>query len=1117
MFLLRLSTVALIFLVSLLPGYCQRHATLPAGAPGAGYAAPRLTAWRILGPGGGGAQYNPAVSPHDSNLVFVSSDMTGCYISENGGDSWREFNLRFWCRFAFDPTDDKVIYAATHVAGLYRSEDRGRTWNLIYPDPAVMDRVVMTEDEGEPMLLAKTGNRYPAGASTVAVDPEDGNVIYATSSSNLIRSSNRGKSWETLAEMSGAGGRMLWIDPASPKGNRSVYVLLGYTIGAYENGKFRLMPAPAGTSWIYDMSAGSPPGGGKPVFYVIADYANGEKDGGLIISRDGGGTWQQAHTSFLEMRPPGAPTPEVRSVGCQANNPDVVYISYSELLVAGAGEKPYLGVAKSTDAGRNWQLVWKDTDVPSPNVSDAYLNERYGTDWGENPHNIFVHPRNPDLVFTTDLGRTMRTTDGGATWKAVYSVRLEDGTFTTTGIDVTTSYGVHFDPFDPKRIFISYTDIGLFRSENGGQSWIDSWKGSPYSWRNTTYAVEFDPAVQGRMWAAMSGIHDLPRMRMLNKLAPDDKWPGGILTSTDGGRNWSPTVEGMDQAPMTHVLLDPASPIEARVLYATAFATGVYKSTDGGKSWQLKNQGITGRRPLAWRLHRDALGTLYLVVVRRAPDAAAGSEEEGAIYRSRDGAETWERLTLPAGLNGPTGIVTDPRDPNRIYLNAFGRYKIYSGSPGEYGGIWVSTDGGQQWRNTHKLDQHVYDVTLDPRNPDLLYCTGYEARAWRSVDRGETWTRIPGFNFKHGHRIIPDPYNPDMVYITTYGSSVWYGPAAGSGGSEDEDLVTPEIAFGELGIVTVSPTALQAPVAGGNLPLTVTACPSCTWTVSGLPAWITLSGAGSGTGSATVTLVVAPNPGAPRAAQFSVAGIAVSISQSSSVLLLTPAGVVNGASYTAPVAPGSIAAIFGNFLMSAPLTASSFPLPFSLGGVSFLTGSTASVPLFYVYPEQAGGQIPWELSGLSQVSVTVSRTGQTSAAQTVSLATYAPGLFATNGQGTGQGSILGDNFLLAGAANPATAGSTIVQIYCTGLGPVSNRPATGAVAPVAPLAETTVKPSVTIGGAQAEVLFSGLAPGYVGLYQVNARVPQGSVKGGAVPVVLSIGGAVSNTVTIAVR
>jgi uncharacterized protein (TIGR03437 family) len=162
-------------------------------------------------------------------------------------------------------------------------------------------------------------------------------------------------------------------------------------------------------------------------------------------------------------------------------------------------------------------------------------------------------------------------------------------------------------------------------------------------------------------------------------------------------------------------------------------------------------------------------------------------------------------------------------------------------------------------------------------------------------------------------------------------------------------------------------------------------------------------------------------------------------------------------------------------------------------------------------------QVPWELAGQSQTTITFTKSTQTSSPQAMNLATYAPGIFAVNGGGTGQGAILEAANRLVDATNPATAGSTVVQIYCTGLGPVTNQPATGAPSTEKPLAETTTRPLVTIGEVPATVQFAGLTPDAVGLYQVNAQVPPGATKGSAVPVTISIGGAQSNTVTIAVR
>jgi uncharacterized protein (TIGR03437 family) len=85
-----------------------------------------------------------------------------------------------------------------------------------------------------------------------------------------------------------------------------------------------------------------------------------------------------------------------------------------------------------------------------------------------------------------------------------------------------------------------------------------------------------------------------------------------------------------------------------------------------------------------------------------------------------------------------------------------------------------------------------------------------------------------------------------------------------------------------------------------------------------------------------------------------------------------------------------------------------------------------------------------------------------------------------------------------------------------GLGAVSNQPEDGAPASSTTLSQTSSTPTVTIGNLPANVTFSGLAPGFVGLYQVNALVPATVPAGGAVPVVVSLGGVASNTATIAV-
>jgi trimeric autotransporter adhesin len=236
-------------------------------------------------------------------------------------------------------------------------------------------------------------------------------------------------------------------------------------------------------------------------------------------------------------------------------------------------------------------------------------------------------------------------------------------------------------------------------------------------------------------------------------------------------------------------------------------------------------------------------------------------------------------------------------------------------------------------------------------------------------------------------------------------------------------------------------------------------------------------------------------------------------------LSINPGGTVNAASSApnTPVAPGSIATVYGAFLITSLSTASAVPLPINLAGLSLEFGASLTAPLFAVSSGQINFQVPWELAGQSQTTLSASINGQTSPTQTLALATYAPGLFSLNSQGSGPGAILDSSYNLVNSSNPATAGVTIIQIYCTGLGPVTNQPPSGSPPSGSQLSQTTATPTVTIGGAPATVLFSGLAPGSVGEYQVDALVPAASSKGAAVPVIIAIGGATSNTVTIAVQ
>jgi len=209
---------------------------------------------------------------------------------------------------------------------------------------------------------------------------------------------------------------------------------------------------------------------------------------------------------------------------------------------------------------------------------------------------------------------------------------------------------------------------------------------------------------------------------------------------------------------------------------------------------------------------------------------------------------------------------------------------------------------------------------------------------------------------------------------------------------------------------------------------------------------------------------------------------------------LNAGGVVSAASFTPapnnPATAGEIVSIFGtNFLSSGRADASAIPLPLQLGpGNTSVNACGRNMPLFSAFPGQINAQLPNECpaTGTAQVNVTVG--GQASATQTINLAPAAPGIFTLASTGTGDAAILHADNSRVGAASPAKAGEQ-VMIFCTGLGPTSPSFASGSAAIGANA--TTMPVVVTIGGRNASVVHSGLAAGFVGLYQVNAIVPSG--------------------------
>ncbi len=248
------------------------------------------------------------------------------------------------------------------------------------------------------------------------------------------------------------------------------------------------------------------------------------------------------------------------------------------------------------------------------------------------------------------------------------------------------------------------------------------------------------------------------------------------------------------------------------------------------------------------------------------------------------------------------------------------------------------------------------------------------------------------------------------------------------------------------------------------------------------------------------------------------ADVTIEIIEGAVVPLVSEGGLVNAASFErAPqISPGSLISLFGESLAEGSVVATEAPLPELLAGSQVKLGDRP-LKLFFAGGNQINAQIPFDIEPNLQHRIEIRRGTAASVPEQVTVAPTQPGIFAVNQAGTGQGAITDAfSFVPSDAQAPARVGD-ILAAFCTGLGAVNPPAPEGQQAPVDPLSRTVNPVTAMVDGRPAQVQFSGLAPGFAGLYQVNFVVPEGTTPGPAVPVTLSVGGKTSPPVNIVVQ
>jgi photosystem II stability/assembly factor-like uncharacterized protein len=725
--------------------------------------------WEPIGLSGGGGMFSPAISPANPDLMMLNCDMSAAYISEDGGRNWRmihQAQLRSdtQCRPAFHPTDANVIYASS--GGRLRvSRDGGKTFEPLGDlKQSLQGEIAINPANPTELLVGTRGGRCwlsrDAGLTWQACNGPEGRVLgfhfdRATRGQGMVAATEKGI-WR-----SDDGGR-LWTEKMEGLPSKQVQ---GFAAGSRADDKLSVLYCS-----------------------VPSQEENGVFKGGIYRSKDRGDTWEWAMGTGINTETKKADQWAYGSVAQyhQLLTTDAQPLTVYALNTSTGFHPPHHEtVYRSDDGGQTWrETYFMDPRFKRYNIAPDWVTASTGQSFkgGETPFGVAICNSDPNRIILV-RNEPHITHDGGQSWFGGHTYPAPGqkpgprSAWVCNGLVVTTTWHFYIDPFETNRQYITYTDIGMARSLDSGRTWIwwdkDSWA----PWRNTCYEFAFDPEIPGKIWGAFSDVHDIPNDNIISERHGHNR-PGGVCLSRDFAASWKHEARGIAPKPVTSIVLDPKSPKNARTLYAGVFDEGVYKSTDDGQTWTLKRTGLgspENRRVYRVTLHPD--GTLFAIIcAKRAGPGKPLTSDGVGLFRSVDGAETWEKATASKTFLYPKDFSVDAANSGRILLGA-----CDAGRGDESGGLYLTENGGMNWERIGRQATQTFGGYFHPSRSGWIYMTLTEgapgAGLWLSRDSGKTWQAFKDLPFSNIQRVEFDRSDESVIRLTTFGGSVWRGPA----------------------------------------------------------------------------------------------------------------------------------------------------------------------------------------------------------------------------------------------------------------------------------------------------------------------------------------------------
>lgn len=317
-------------------------------------------------------------------------------------------------------------------------------------------------------------------------------------------------------------------------------------------------------------------------------------------------------------------------------------------------------------------------------------------------------------------------------------------------------------PGEPFTFFMGTTGGGVWKTTDAGESWSNISDG--FFRAASMGAVEISPSDPNVIYAGTGSAG----------IRGNVSTGRGVYRSTDGGRSWS--ALGLEETGLIgRIRVHPDDP---DLVYVAALGhpfgknpeRGVYRSDDGGGSWTkvLFLSDSVGAVDLAMDPENPRILYAGMWRAERKPWTLIDASEDGGIYRTRDGGESWEKLTngLPTGLTGRIGVTVSPAEPDRVWAI------VNAHDP--QGGVYRSEDGGESWTRVNRerflRQRHWYysHIVADPVDPNTVYAMN--TGLYRSIDGGKSWD---GIRVPHGdvHDLWVNPENPDLMVVGNDGGA----------------------------------------------------------------------------------------------------------------------------------------------------------------------------------------------------------------------------------------------------------------------------------------------------------------------------------------------------------